>query len=68
MYHVAILLAALAIMGAPVALVFAWNGAGTVIMAGCCLLAILARLAQAADQHAEIKRALYDRNDLMRRY
>ena len=63
MYHVAILLAILAVLGAPVALLFAWNGAGAVIMAGCCLLAILARLAQAADQHGEIKRTLAYRAD-----
>jgi len=68
MYHVAILLAILAIMGAPVALLLAWNGAGAVLMAGCCLLAILARLAQAADQHDEIKRALYGRQEGPRPY
>jgi hypothetical protein len=68
MYHVAILLAVAAIMGAPIALLFAWNGAGGVIIGGCCLLAILARLAQAADQHGELKQMLADRTDALRRY
>jgi hypothetical protein len=66
MYHIAILLTILAVLGAPVALLFAWNGAGAVLMAGCCLLAILARLAQAADQHSEIRRALYARGEPQR--
>lgn len=60
MRDLAIILTICACLGVPVALIFVSQATlGVMVIGGCCLLAILARIAQASHQHREVMRALY---------
>jgi hypothetical protein len=68
MRGVAILLLVLAALGLPVGLIFASQATmGAVILAVCCLMAIVARICQASAYHREMLRALESRVDMLRR-
>lgn len=67
MRELGVLTAFVALVGGLLGLVLASEATiGVAVLAFCCLLAVIARMAQASAQHREIERLLEARNEVLR--